>query len=163
MDIDKESILRHYRQMGDEEFSMINPEELTDYGRLAYKEEKIRRSSTEYIQRKAEETLARDTANKISAEKREAKKASYSKAIAKAGLIIIPIFGIVSGVYCLKAVNEYNRSHDMGLLQWWGFANFWGLMLLQIVLKKFKLSRVTYIALYVVFLFTAIVVRYLFP
>lgn len=157
MDIDKESILKHYRQMGDEEFSRINPEELTDHGRSAYSEEKTRRSSSEYIQTKAAEILARDTANKISAEKREAKRASYSKAMTKAGLIILPIFGIVSGVYCLKALNAYNRSHDMGLLQLWGFANFWGLMLIQIILKKLK-----YVTLYAVVAFvTAIVAHYL--
>ena len=150
MNVDKESILRHYRQVRDEEFSTINLDELTDDGRAAYYEEKTRRSSPEYAEKREAEKLARDTAIKISTEKREAKKEYYKNVIMKAGFIIVPILGIVSGIYCSQAVDTFNRAHDMGPLQWWGFVNFWGLMIMQRILKQFR-----YVAVYATIAFVA--------
>jgi len=49
---DKETILKRYQQLTDEVFSKINPDELSNEGRSAYHEEKVRRSSTDYKEKK---------------------------------------------------------------------------------------------------------------
>lgn len=55
MNIDKETLLKYYKEMTDENFSLINTEDLSDIAKSAYSEEKTRRSTAEYKKIMADE------------------------------------------------------------------------------------------------------------
>jgi len=89
MNIEKETILKRYQQVSDEVFSTINPDELTDEGRAAYYEEKIRRSSSDYKEKKEKE--------KKEAERLDLEAANKIKPYVKAGQLF-RLFGWISAV-----------------------------------------------------------------
>lgn len=66
MSNDKEKILKHYREISDEVFLTIKPDDLTDEGKAAYYEEKIRRElSLDYQMKKKDSNVEQDTSNKM--------------------------------------------------------------------------------------------------
>ena len=134
MGSDKETIVKRYQQLSDVDFSAINADELTDEGRAAYYEEKIRRSSSDYKEKKAYE-------EKKEAEKAELEAAEKIKPYVTAGRLFrfLGWISAVAGIGITAAI-FIPHLHDPNVSSLFSAFVPWLLLILVLIILQFKVG-----------------------